>query len=69
MKSLSTIAIACAAAPALIASPVMERADYSCPISNVGTVYASSSQKTAGNVLVIIGGILGVLGTILGMGD
>ncbi len=69
MKSLSTIAIACAAAPALIAAPVMERADYSCPIAGVGTVYASCSQKEAGKILIIVGGILGVLGSILDFGN
>lgn len=69
MKSLSTIAVVCAAAPALIAAPVMERADYSCPITGVGTVYASCSQKEAGDVLIIIGGILGVIGGILGFGS
>lgn len=69
MKSLRTIAIACSAAPALIAAPVMERADYSCPITEVGTVYASCSQKEAGQILIIVGGILGVLGSILDFGN
>lgn len=69
MKSLSTIAIACAAAPALIAAPVMERADYSCPITEVGTVYASCSRGEAGQILIILGGILGVIGGILDFGN